>query len=268
MLNFQKYFGQNFLIDNNIINKIINIASGELSKENTIIEIGPGKGALTEKLTRFGNNLILIEADKNLYSQLSNNKIYQSPHIKIFNADAVNFDYSQLNLKLKNTIIVSNLPYSCASQILYKIVEISEFIKSCVFMVQKEMAERLIVKCTTKNYNGFTVFLQCFFQIKKMFDISPNCFNPKPKVISSVIKLTSYSDPLIKSEDREVFNHFIHCAFANKRKTLVNSLINNFSIDKSRLIPILNNMNISENARAEQLQLDEFLKLFYQLAKK
>lgn len=265
MLNLQKYFGQNFLIDNNIINKII--SESDIDKAAEVIEIGPGKGALTLKLIEKAQHLTLIEADKLLAAELTENSVFPNKNIQVFNADAVAFNYEQLQLNNKNTVIISNLPYSCASQIIIRMIELHKYIRRCVFMIQKEMAERITAISGTKNYNAFTVLLNCFFDTRKLFDVSPNCFQPRPKVISTVIKMTPLCASLINQDDYSEFSRFIHSAFGNKRKTLVNSLVNNFSIDKSMLLRILIDMNISENTRAEQLDTTDFINIFRAVTK-
>ena len=180
----KKSLGQNFLVDDNVINKITNL--GNINKTSTILEIGPGSGNLTEKLIlKKPKKIILVEKDKNLSENL---KKKFNGKVEVINKDFL--DLSMINLKCENLTIFGNLPYNVASEILIKIIKSDESFnyEKLVFMFQKEVAERIIAKQNTKNYSRISIISQWKLNIKKIKDISPNCFYPKPKVQSSLLE--------------------------------------------------------------------------------
>ncbi len=180
----KKSLGQNFLVDDNIINIITNL--GNINTNSTILEIGPGTGNLTEKLiSKRPKRLILVEKDKNLSKDLKNKF---NGKVEVINKDFL--DLSIIDKKYKNLSVFGNLPYNVASEILIKIIKSDE--RFCydklVFMFQKEVAERIIAKQNTKNYGRISIISQWKLNIRKIKDISPNCFYPKPKVQSSILE--------------------------------------------------------------------------------
>ncbi len=180
----KKSLGQNFLIDDNILEIISNL--GNINKHSTILEIGPGTGNLTEKLIlKKPQKMILVEKDKFLSNYL---KKKFNDRVDIINKDFL--DLSTININYKNLIIFGNLPYNVASEILVKIIKSSESLhyEKLVLMFQKEVAERIIAKENTKNYSRISIISQWKLNIKKIKDISPNCFYPKPKVFSSILE--------------------------------------------------------------------------------
>ena len=180
----KKSLGQNFLVDNNVINKITNL--GNINKNSTILEIGAGSGNLTEKLIlKKPKKIILVEKDKNLSENL---KRKFSSKVEVINKDFL--DLSMIDLKCTNLSVFGNLPYNVASEILIKIIKSDEsfYYEKLVFMFQKEVAERIIAKQNTKNYSRISIISQWKLNIKKIKDISPSCFYPKPKVQSSILE--------------------------------------------------------------------------------
>ncbi len=180
----KKSLGQNFLVDDNILDIIANL--GNINKNSTILEIGPGTGNLTEKLiSKKPKKMILVEKDENLIKNLENKF---NDKVEIINKDFL--DLSIIDKKYRNLSIFGNLPYNVATEILVKIIKNNEsfYYDKLVFMFQKEVAERIIAKKNTKNYSRISIISQWKLNIRKVKDISPNCFYPKPKVQSSILE--------------------------------------------------------------------------------
>jgi 16S rRNA (adenine1518-N6/adenine1519-N6)-dimethyltransferase len=238
----KKSLGQNFLIDKNICKKIINLSK---IKSKNIIEIGPGTGQLTDEIIK--NNpkkIILIEKDINLVKILQ--KKYQSfKNIELINCDALDYNFS----KTPNAIIFSNLPYNISTKIIFKLLLNFINISQMIFMVQKEVAEKLDYNKTKKiNKNNFFIFNSCFY--KHVFNISNNVFYPKPKIQSSVITLKPKN---LANFDLKKLKIFIDKAFKNKRKKLKNNI--SFGFENKKMIQLL-------NQRVESLKNEDIIYLF------
>ena len=211
----KKSLGQNFLVDNNVINKITNL--GNINKNSTILEIGPGSGNLTEKLIlKKPKKIILVEKDKNLSENL---KRKFSSKVEVINKDFL--DLSMIDLKCTNLSVFGNLPYNVASEILIKIIKSDEsfYYEKLVFMFQKEVAERIIAKQNTKNYSRISIISQWKLNIKKIKDISPNCFYPKPKVQSSLLEF-SPKKKYTKFNDLQNLEYITKVFFGFRRKMI------------------------------------------------
>ena len=242
MLIPKKSLGQNFLIDKNICKKIISLSH---IKNKNIIEIGPGTGQLTEEIIQINpKKLILIEKDNNLIKFLQiKYKKYQ--FIEFINSDALHYDFS----KISNVIIFSNLPYNISTKIIFKLILNFTNIKQMIFMVQKEVAEKLDYNKTKKiNKNNFFIFNSSSY--KNVFNISNNVFYPKPKIQSSVITLKPKN---LKNLDLNKLKFFINKAFKNKRKKLKNNIT--FNHENAKIKKLL-------NQRAESLNNEEMIYLF------
>lgn len=244
-----KKLGQNFLVDQNIKQKIIDLLN--IENNDNVLEIGPGLGALTELIYQKTKNFVVIEFDKKLSNFLTNN----FEKLKVINEDILKFNFSSLNFD--NYKVISNLPYSISSKIIFKILKESNF-KISILMVQKEMADRLVAKCGSKKYNNFTVLLSLSSKIKKIFDVSPLCFLPKPEVFSSIITL----------EKNENFNFlmfqklesFLKKCFNQKRKTIFNNLKQFFNNEKIEKILLKNNIDFK--TRPEDIEVYQYEKIF------
>ena len=248
---FKKSLGQNFLIDKNIINKISE--SVDSNKDDLIIEIGPGAGALTKELIKKESDVICFEIDKRLESIL--NKI-NSNKINIYYDDFLKIDLKKyINKKYKRLFFVGNLPYYITTAIINKIINESNPYE-IIIMIQKEVAERFMAKPCSREYGSISVFLQYNFDIKKVCDVSKNCFNPVPKVDSMVIKLIKNKKEIAKNED--YFFKLVRDSFKQKRKNLRNNL-KNYDLEKINEILKENNKDITK--RAEELTIDEFIKI-------
>lgn len=250
--NFKKKFGQNFLNDNNILNNIAN--SVDITGNDLIIEIGPGAGALTEKLIQKTNKLVCFEIDKQLNIYLNK---FENQGVKIIYGDFLEQNVNECiqNIKYENLYIIANLPYYITTPIITKIINDKVPVKSCIFMVQKEVADRLCANKSTKDYNSLTIFLNYYFNIKKLFDVSKNCFYPKPNVDSSIIKLDKLEIPPVKVKNEDIFFKLVKDSFKYKRKTLKNNLKN---YDLKKIENILKNYNLDLSVRSETLSIEVF----------
>ena len=211
----KKSLGQNFLVDDNVINKITNL--GNINKTSTILEIGPGSGNLTEKLIlKKPKKIILVEKDKNLSENL---KRKFNGKVEVINNDFL--DLSIVDIKYKNLSIFGNLPYNVASEILIKIIKSKEnfYYEKMVFMFQKEVAERIIAKQNTKNYSRISIISQWKLNIRKIKDISPNCFYPKPKVQSSLLEFFPKKN-YIKFNEIQNLEYITKVFFGFRRKMI------------------------------------------------
>lgn len=263
---FKKKFGQNFLIDNNILDKISN--SADIDKEDIVIEIGPGMGALTQRLCKLCKKLFIIEIDKSLIPILEE-KFSEYDNINIVNADCLKVDFRELlvNCTYKEVKVVANLPYYITTPVIMKLLEeYSDIISSITIMIQKEVADRIIAKAGTSDYGAISLATQFYTDIKHITNVSPQCFIPAPKVTSSVINLktkkTEYSEEFIK----KLFL-FIRSAFLQRRKTLVNAIGNaglNFA-DKAKLEKTLLELGFDSNIRGEKLSLNDYIKIVEKL---
>lgn len=256
----KKKFGQNFLHDENILNKIA--TATDINNEN-IIEIGPGLGFLTKKLAPKAKKMISYEIDIEMVEYLNENfKEYQN--LKIVNKDFLKVDLQQEIAKEFNNeqvILIANLPYYITTAILTKILEETDKVDTMIVMMQKEVALRITGKPSTKDYNSLSVLIQYFTEAKLLFNVSPNCFYPAPEVESSVIEVKrkeKISNPAINLEFFLKFNRNI---FAQRRKTLMNNLQNSYKIEKQIFIDALNELQLPLTVRAENLTVDQIVNL-------
>jgi 16S rRNA (adenine1518-N6/adenine1519-N6)-dimethyltransferase len=245
----KKRFGQNFLQDDNILNKIVKEINPQ--SDDLIIEIGPGYGALTQKLLSAAPNLIAVEIDDELASTLRE----KFPHLYLINEDFLETELSKLTSQVKRLRVVGNIPYNITSPILFKLIENNKLIKDAVFMVQLEVAKRMTSDRGTKDYGILAVVLKYFSETKLCFKISPNVFHPKPKVFSALVQI-KFKEIIYPEDEQKLFIQIVKAAFGNRRKTLKNSLGNSIfhEIDFS-------NSGIDLSLRAENLSVDDFIKL-------
>jgi 16S rRNA (adenine1518-N6/adenine1519-N6)-dimethyltransferase len=218
----KKSLGQNFLIEKNIIKKIISLTD---FKNKDILEIGPGKGALTDEiLTKNPKSLVLIEKDF-LLTQNLKKKYFSKKEVKIFNADILKFDFKKL--KKKKLIVIGNLPYNISSQILIKIVKqkkIYTLFNDIIFMFQKELGEKILCKFPSKNYGRLSIITKLNLIIESNFLVSPNCFYPKPKVTSMVIHFKTFKNNYYKIKDISNLEKVTNILFSNRRKMINKSI--------------------------------------------
>lgn len=249
----KKKFGQNFIHDKNLIKKIVN--SAEINNQN-VIEIGPGKGALTAEILKTSNSLTSYEIDQELIDYLEPLQAKYSNFNLIFK-DILEVDLDN-ELPFNNYILVANLPYNITTPIIFKFLATTKLTKA-IIMIQKEVAERLSAHSNTKQYNALSVILQYQTNVSKLFNVSPKMFKPEPKVYSTVVKIQKVNKYNLTKLEEEKFLKIVEASFIQKRKTLVNNLASFFNISKEKLIAFLSSLNYKENIRAEELTIDDFL---------
>lgn len=254
--NFKKKFGQNFIVDENIINSIV--TKSLIDKETLVIEIGPGAGSLTAKLAESSKQVLCYEIDTTLKEILNENlKQYNNVDIiyqDFLEADVINdikkYNYNKL-------YIVANLPYYITTPIIINVIEKKLNVDKMVVMVQKEVGDRFKANVGTKDYNSLSIYLNYYFNVKKIMDISRNIFIPKPNVDSIVVEFTKKENNYnLKNE--ELFFKLIRDSFTQKRKTIRNNLKN---YDLNTIEEILKKHNQDLNTRAEQITIETFVEI-------
>ena len=268
--NFKKQLGQNFLIDEETLFNIVN--GSNISKDDFVLEIGPGNGKLTEKLLPYPKALCIVEIDKELIPIL-NDKFSTYKNISIIHDDFLKMDFDIiLNEfikfgfdKNKDKIkVIANLPYYITGPIIFSLLE-NDLVSEIVIMVQKEVANRLVSPPNSRDYGVITVIANYFGEVKKLFNVPKEYFYPRPKVDSAVIKIDKYSYSYINEKynntDYNYLKHTIKIAFQQRRKTLVNSLSNQLDIGKSIIKTIIISIFNDENIRPENLSLDDYIEL-------
>ncbi len=246
----RKRFGQNFLHDPAIIQRIVDVINPQL--HDNIIEIGPGKGAITKLLLERVEKLEVIEIDRDLANALTSN-IGSKEHLTIHETDALNLDLSKFNLS--DLRIVGNLPYNISTPLLFHLLTYKECIKDMIFMLQKEVVDRICAEPGNKKYGRLTVMLQCYCDVESLFVIKPGAFNPSPKVDSAIVKLTPLDKPRYELYDHESLKIIVREAFSQRRKTIRNALKIFMSEED------IKELNIAPEIRAENLQIYEFISL-------
>ena len=265
-----KRFGQNFLIDDNILENII--SSSEISKKDLVIEIGPGLGNLSEYILNNCNFSILIEIDKNM-EKILNDRLKNYNNYLLINEDVLKIDIDELvkkielknNIKYENVKVVANLPYYITTPIIFKLLQDSKRITDITVMVQKEVAERMVAKPKTKSYGILTIMVDYLSDANIEIIVPNTSFIPSPDVTSAVIKLVKNKKYDVKNE--ELFFKLIHSAFAQRRKKLSNSLESTHFMDmnKSEIEELLIKNNINLNVRAEELNINEYINIINNL---
>ena len=245
---FRKKWGQNFLVDTNLLNKIANTINPE--PDNCILEIGPGEGALSEKIFPVVDQMLGIEIDPLLIEKLKKHQLLKN--LKIIKGDVLLFNIDEL--PISNPIrVIGNIPYNITSPIIFWLIEQLDYWDDAFLMVQKEVADRMVSKPNSKIYGRLSISIQARCRAEKLFDIKPNAFYPKPKVVSSVIKISPKA-PLDKTTDAQL-NQILILAFNQRRKKISNSLKEAFTSDE------IKRLGIDPKSRPEDLTVDEYLRL-------
>lgn len=260
---FQKKFGQNFLVDPHVLDKIIR--SADITKEDCVIEIGPGIGSVTEALIENAGKVISIEIDSQLIPILTE-QFGTCDHFKLIHKDVLKVDLKKLieeespNRKVK---VVANLPYYITTPIIMALLENELPIESITVMVQKEVADRLASKPGSKQYGAITVSVNYFSDTYLVANVPRNCFMPRPNVDSAVIQLKLYAEPPVKANNTKQLFKIIKAAFMLRRKTLLNTLAahGDLGIDKERLKELLDESGIGAQTRGETLSIQDFAML-------
>ena len=249
-----KNLGQNFIIDFSVAEKIV--SESGLNPHNTVLEIGAGLGMLTLAISKKVKKVFAIETDRKLIPILIEKK---EKNVEVICENIMGFDFDKLIKNNDKIVIMGNLPYYIASQIIIKIIKKRDVIKKAVLMTQKEMADRIVAKIGTKSYGRLSVALAYCADVKKIADFTPNCFFPKPKVSSSVI-LIDFNKERTKNE--KLFFEVVKSAFSKRRKTIKNALImGELKLEKKRVENIFDKLNINEKRRAETFSVEEFIKI-------
>ena len=261
-----KRFGQNFLIDDNILENIVKVSN--ISKSDLVIEIGPGLGNLTEYIIDKAGYMLLVEIDNKMI-QILNDRFKEKDNYSLLNDDVlkINLDKKveeiekKLNIKFNKIKVVANLPYYITTPILFKLLQDESRIDSITVMVQKEVAERMVARSKTKDYGILTLMVEYLSDANIEFIVPKDSFIPAPNVTSAIISLRK--NKKFKVSDEKLFFDLIHKSFAKRRKTMINSLfLSNFNgMDKEILNEIFNQLDIDKNVRAEDLEIEDYINI-------
>ncbi|MZH17411.1 16S rRNA (adenine(1518)-N(6)/adenine(1519)-N(6))-dimethyltransferase RsmA [Clostridium sp. BIOML-A1] len=260
---FQKKFGQNFLIDDHVITKIINAA--EITKDDLVLEIGPGIGTMTQYLAESAGKVIAVEIDKNLIPILGET-LAEYDNVTVINEDILKLDINRLVEEEnggKPIKVVANLPYYITTPIIMGLFESHVPLQSITVMVQKEVADRMQVGPGSKDYGALSLAVQYYAKPYIAANVPPNCFIPRPGVGSAVIRLTRYEEPPVMVKDESLMFKLIRASFNQRRKTLQNGIANSPELpySKAQVEKALEKMGLAANVRGESLTLAEFAKL-------
>ena len=260
---FQKRFGQNFLIDTHVLEKII--AASQISKDDFVLEIGPGIGTMTQYLAEYAREVAAVEIDNTLIPILKDT-LKDWDNVTVINDDILKVDIRKLALEKnggKPIKVVANLLYYITTPIIMGLFENQVPIDSITIMVQKEVADRMQVGPGTKDYGALSLAVQYYAKPEIVANVPPNCFMPRPKVGSAVIRLERYEKPPVEVSDEKLMFRIIRASFNQRRKTLVNGLKNSQELSYSReeIEEVLNECGIPLNIRGEALTLAEFASL-------
>lgn len=261
---FQKKYGQNFLIDSSMLEKIIREAG--ITKEDTVLEIGPGIGTMTQYLCEGAKKVIAVEIDKNLIPILTEDTLAAYDNVKIINEDILKLNINRLVEEENNgkpIKVVANLPYYITTPIIMGLFESHVPIESITIMVQKEVADRMQVGPGTKDYGALSLAVQYYAKPEIVSVVPPECFIPRPNVSSAVIRLTRHQEAPVAVDNEKQMFALIRAAFNQRRKTLTNSINNSpdLNFSKESVEKALEQMELSPTVRGEALTLEQFAKL-------
>ncbi len=261
--NFAKKFGQNFLIDTHVLDKIIQAA--EITKEDYVLEIGPGIGTMTQYLCEAAKAVIAVEIDDNLIPILQDT-LQAYDNVTVLHQDILKVDLTELvqeRCEGKPIKVVANLPYYITTPIIMGLFEGQVPLTSVTVMVQKEVAQRMQAGPGTKDYGALSLAVQYFSQPYLVANVPPNCFMPRPKVGSAVIRLTRHEKPPVEVKDQRLLFALIRASFNQRRKTLVNGLSNSpeISFSKEEILKAVEALGAGLTVRGEALTLEQFARL-------
>ena len=265
---FQKRFGQNFLIDTHVLEKIVRAA--DITKEDLVLEIGPGIGTLTQYMCEAAREVIAVEIDPNLIPILTEDTLAAYENVTVIEADVLKLDLKQL-IAEKNggrpIKVVANLPYYITSPIIMGLLESQMPLSNITVMVQKEVADRMQSGPGSKEYGALSLAVQYYAEPYIAANVPPNCFLPRPNVGSAVIRLTLHDTPPVRVKDEQLLFALIRASFNQRRKTLVNGLTNaaELSFSKEEVLSALEKLGWQETVRGETLTLEEFAALANEL---
>ena len=245
----RKRFGQNFLQDHSIISNILTHAHPQVGQH--WVEIGPGLGALTQPLLKTGVKLDVVELDRDLVARLKTQYV-GNKNLTIHSADALKFDFNSLAQPGEKLRIIGNLPYNISTPLMFHLFETAGCVEDMIFMLQKEVVDRICAEPGTKKYGRLSVMMQYFCETEWLFDVPPESFHPAPQVMSAIVHLAPHTKPPVEIEDFQHFSQLVTQAFSQRRKTLRNSLKNYITEDEILAL------GIDANLRAESVSLAEF----------
>ncbi len=264
---FQKKFGQNFLIDTHVLEKIIKAA--DITKDDCVLEIGPGIGTLTQYLCENAREVVAVEIDKMLIPILADT-LSDYDNVTVINQDILKYDLNAFVMERNNgkpIKVVANLPYYITTPIIMDLFERHLPLINVTVMVQKEVADRMQASPGSKDYGALSLAVQYYAKPYIAANVPPNCFMPRPNVGSAVINLSLHEKPPVMITDEKLLFRIIRASFNQRRKTLVNGLNNSAELDftKEQIVQALQALHISENIRGEALTLEQFAALANQL---
>lgn len=261
--NFQKKYGQNFLIDGNILGKIVDAA--RITEDDCVLEIGPGIGTMTQYLAERAKTVIAVEIDKNLIPVLQET-LSPYDNVKVIHDDILKVDINRIVQEEnagKLIKVVANLPYYITTPIIMALFENHIALRSITIMVQKEVADRMQALPGTKDYGALSLAVRYYAEPEIIMKVPASCFMPRPNVDSAVIRLTRYEKPLVEARDENWLFAVIRASFNQRRKTLLNGLSNagNLGISKEKIAEAIAQMGLSPTVRGETLTLEQFTEL-------
>ena len=261
--NFQKKYGQNFLIDSHVLDKIVDAA--DIGPDDFVLEIGPGIGTMTQYLAEAAREVVAVEIDRKLIPILEDT-LSEYDNVTVINEDILKVDLAALARERnqgKPMKVVANLPYYITTPIIMGLFEKEVPLESITVMVQKEVADRMQVGPGTKDYGALSLAVQYYSEPKVVANVPPNCFIPRPDVGSAVIRLTRYEKSPVEVKDAAFMFRLIRAAFNQRRKTLQNGLHNSreLQLEKGKVVEALEKMGLPATVRGEQLSLEEFARL-------
>lgn len=261
--NFQKKFGQNFLIDPSVLERIVD--SAQVSEDDCVLEIGPGIGTMTQYLAERAREVVAVEIDRALIPILQDT-LSAYKNVTVINADILKVDIGRIveeRNEGKPIKVVANLPYYITTPIIMSLLESRMPLKSITIMVQKEVAERMQVGPGTKEYGALSLAVQYYAKPEIVANVPPNCFIPRPNVGSAVIRLTRYEEPPVQAKDERKMFALIRASFNQRRKTLANGLANaaGLGITRERVTQVLEEMGLPATVRGETFTLEQFAEL-------
>ena len=251
----RKRFGQNFLHDMRIIQRIVSSIAPQ--ENEPVLEIGPGQGALTQVLLPYNPQLTAVELDRDLAAMLRQ-KFSGNPHFSLVEGDALQFDLHSLQVAPHSLRVVGNLPYNISTPLLFHLLSQREYIRDMHFMLQKEVVQRLAAEPGNKDYGRLSIMAQYNCRVTPLFDVPPGCFFPPPKVMSAIVRLQP-CEPTVVAHNPQTLSHLVNVAFQQRRKTLRNTL--KTIATEEQIVAA----NINPDTRAETLSVDDFVRLANQL---
>ena len=252
----RKRFGQNFLVDNNIIEKIVSAIAP--TPNQNLIEIGPGQGAITGPVLEKCPRLNVIELDRDLIPLLQK-KFHQYPELHIHQGDALKTDFSQFYREGKPLRIIGNLPYNISTPLMFHLLSFSGQISDMYFMLQKEVVTRLAAVPGDKNYGRLSIMVQYYCQVEPLFQVPPTAFRPAPKVESAIVRLLPYPEPPYPADDLQLLSRLVRACFQQRRKTMRNTLKHMLNAEQ------LEQLGIDLTRRPETLSVEDFVVLSNQI---